>query len=85
MGTDAIDAAVAAVEAAPEEVAQPMVQIPVKIASTGRLVIVMVPPDLTEAEALEWVSWFTGQVVPQLRAKAEPAGPRLVVASRLPS
>lgn len=79
---DAIDAAAAAVQ---EEVAQPMLQIPVKIASTGRLVIIMVPPDLTEAEALEWVGWFTSQAVPGIRKQAAPARPNLVVASRLPT
>lgn len=75
---DKIDGAIAATEAQPP--AQALVEVPIRIASTGRLVVVSVPPDLTDAEALEWSAWFTGTLVPGLRAQ-RPAS-RLFVPGR---
>lgn len=65
---DAVDAAIQTAEQPPKQV-QRMVQTPIKIASTGRVVVVSVPPDITDAEAIEWTAWFLGTLIPDLRAR----------------
>lgn len=79
-GTDKVDAAIAAVESPQPPSAQEMIEFPIRIASTGRLVMLAVPPDLTDAEAIEWAAWFLGTLVPGLRAR-RPAS-RIIVPGR---
>ncbi len=77
--TDLVDAAIAAADK-PEPRMQRMVETPIKLASTGRVVVVAVPPDITEAEALEWTAWFLGTLIPDLRKRQ--ASPLVVIPGR---
>lgn len=78
---DPVDAAIAKIDAERErpKTFQRMVETPIKL-STGRVVVVAVPPDVTDAEALEWTAWFLGTLIPDLRKRQ--ASPLVVVQGR---
>ena len=75
VAVDQIDQAIAAAEApAPE----PLQQVTVTIASTGRHVVIAFPPDMTDAEALEFVGWVGTQLrIALAQQRASAAGPQL--------
>lgn len=74
-----MDAAIAAASA-PEEVR--LAEVPIRIASTGRIVILHVPADLLESELAEVCGWMLTSLLLQVRAI--PRGPRLEVARSMP-
>lgn len=80
-GADPIDRAVAAAEAG--EAQQPMEQINVKISSTGRPFVVAFPPDMTESELLEVVSWMSNNLRLHLAARRTVKSPIVIARGSL--
>lgn len=80
MNADAIDQAIAATaDDAP-------VTIPITIASTGRVIAVMWPRDVTESELAEFVGFVMTQCLAIARQNGRDVpAKRLVVANRLPT
>lgn len=70
--TDAIDRAIeATVE---EEQTVTMCEVPIRISSTGRPVVIHVPVDLTDAELLELTAFLVGGMRPWIAGRI---GPRI--------
>lgn len=80
--TDKIDEAIAAAAAGPD--ISRNVEVGILITTTGRAAMLSVPPDLTDAELLELLSYFTLADARGLRARLKALrGPQLVVARGL--
>lgn len=75
---DPVDKAIAA---ASEQQAITLEQHEVRIASTGRVVVLAFPPDMTEAELFEVVGWMANPLRMELqrRAMAQSGRPRLLL------
>ena len=80
MTGDPIDAAIAATDE------PPMLHVPVKIASTGRMygIIVPVDPPATEGELAELCGWMLTNLLGQVRAIAAAGKSPIVVARGMP-
>lgn len=64
---DKVDEAIAKVETPPDvkamaEQLSKLVQLQININSTGRIVMLAVPPDLTEPELLEFIGWSANPI-----------------------
>ncbi len=80
---DSLDAAVAAAAAKPAEV---RTRVNVTIGTTGRIVSIEVPVDLTDGEIAEFMGWLGTTLLNAARnERAKTANGRIIVAGRLPS
>jgi hypothetical protein len=79
-GGDPIDDAIKATDPAPEPT---LIQVPIVIASTGRPVVVLVPPDLSDAETIELAAYLLTGLRPHIAASLGPPSPLIVARGRV--
>lgn len=72
---DQVDQAIAA--AAIAEAEQPVIEIPVQMASSRRMAAVLIPPDATDAELVDLAGWLLTTVRAHVRA-SRPTSPIIV-------
>lgn len=78
--SDPIDKAIAAAEAKMPE----LIQVPVRISSTGRPVILAVPEDLTDVEIIELGGFILMGLRRHIAASQQQAASSLVIARGMP-